>query len=168
MNNDYLEMKDDYLEMSRIIKDIDDHIDWLYEEIQHRFGKSSKEAKRMWTLHGTMTDVKDDCDTSIQNKFPRNIIKLPGTNISLNEVFYRTGENPGPNTKEIRKSLDEPKSKLRPFPKTFTMEGLAYLHEYIRLIDSLPEVNEKMFNNKNKNIQKLIRKSYEIQKILDL
>ena len=37
MNDDYLKMKDDYLEMSRIIKDIDDHMDWLSEEVMSSF-----------------------------------------------------------------------------------------------------------------------------------
>jgi hypothetical protein len=48
------------------------------------------------------------------------------------------------------------------------MEALGNLYDYMELINQLTEVNDTMFEGKNQNIQTLIQKSNEINKILDL
>jgi hypothetical protein len=58
--------------------------------------------------------------------------------------------------------------KVTPLKKSLNMESLGNIYDYIELVKKMENVNNDLFEGKNQKIGIFMKKSNEIQEILDL
>ena len=124
------------------------YVEWLHKEVTNSYGKSN-ETSRIETLVKRVKIIQDECEQVMVNKdinIERGIFKkesIEGVKLTVNE-------------------------KVTPLKKSLNMESLGNIYDYIELVKKMENVNNDLFEGKNQKIGIFMKKSNEIQEILDL
>lgn len=135
-------------EYANTISKIGIYVNWLYQEVINSYGKSN-EISRIETLVKRINDIQDECEKEMVRRGLNTMI------VNFKKEQY----------KDLVLKVNE---KVTPLRKSLNMESLGNIYDYIELVKKMENVNNDLFEGKNKKIGIFMTKSNEIYQILDL